>query len=241
MSEATGPYGALVRLQETDLRLDQLHHQITHHPIHAKITELHDRAKSLERLHAPTLAQVGLLRERQRAIEGEVVELTTRLGEIDARLTNADSGSFRDQTAMSQEMATLADRRDALEEEELGLMEESEPLEATLANAARESEALRTRALELHRQMLAEQRELETESEEISARRIELAGEVVPLLLVEYERIRSHLGGVGVARLVHGMCSGCNLALSATELDRVTHARPEMLAHCDQCGRILIP
>ena len=59
-------------------------------------------------------------------------------------------------------------------------------------------------------------------------------------LLSEYDRLRKKLGGVGAARLANGSCTGCHLALPATELDRIRHQAPDAVAHCDQCGRILV-
>jgi predicted nucleic acid-binding Zn-ribbon protein len=45
---------------------------------------------------------------------------------------------------------------------------------------------------------------------------------------------------VAVARLVNGHCSGCNLALSSGELDRIRHEPPDETFECEQCGRILV-
>ena len=63
---------------------------------------------------------------------------------------------------------------------------------------------------------------------------------VVILAADEYERLRARLGGIGAAHVVHGACSGCNLALSSTELDHLRHAASGTISHCEQCGRILV-
>ena len=60
-------------------------------------------------------------------------------------------------------------------------------------------------------------------------------------LRTEYERLRARLGGIGVARIIHGTCSGCNLSLSSTELDHIRHGGVTDIFHCEQCGRILAP
>jgi predicted nucleic acid-binding Zn-ribbon protein len=59
-------------------------------------------------------------------------------------------------------------------------------------------------------------------------------------LLTPYDRLRSRLGGVAVARLVGGRCDGCHLSLPAMELDRIRHQSAGSLETCEQCGRILV-
>ena len=81
---------------------------------------------------------------------------------------------------------------------------------------------------------------VDTELATIAIRRADLAAEVPTELLDEYERLRVRLDGVGVARLVNASCSGCHLALSATELDHSRHAPAGEVVHCAQCGRILV-
>ncbi len=60
-------------------------------------------------------------------------------------------------------------------------------------------------------------------------------------LLATYERLRTRLGGIGVARLVGNHCDGCHLALSAVELDHVRHLPEGEVYTCEQCSRILVP
>jgi hypothetical protein len=76
-------------------------------------------------------------------------------------------------------------------------------------------------------------------AQEIRARAAAASG-VRDDLLARYEQLRAKLGGTGAARLVGGSCSGCHLALSAMELDRIRKAPPDLVVTCDQCGRILV-
>jgi len=58
--------------------------------------------------------------------------------------------------------------------------------------------------------------------------------------VARYERLRSKLGGVGVARLDGRQCTGCHLDLSPGELDLVRHAADDELVECPQCSRLLV-
>ena len=59
-------------------------------------------------------------------------------------------------------------------------------------------------------------------------------------LAERYERLRSHLGGVGAARLVGDRCDGCHLTLPSVEVERIHHLSADTFATCPQCDRILV-
>ena len=97
--------------------------------------------------------------------------------------------------------------------------EESAELRAAIANAESDIDA-----------------ELATEE----AARASAVASIPPDLLSLYENLRTRLDGIGAARLVRGSCSGCHLALPATEVDRIKRVPADEIVRCDQCGRILV-
>jgi predicted nucleic acid-binding Zn-ribbon protein len=74
---------------------------------------------------------------------------------------------------------------------------------------------------------------------EVDARAAAAAG-IPDAAMTSYERLRTRLDGVAVARLVNGRCDGCHLSLSRTELAVALREPPDTLLHCEQCGRILV-
>ncbi len=241
MTEDLNPFELLLRVQEEDIRHDQLRHQIDSHPMQAEIAALHDQSVAIDRSTESTRAQRETYVSRQTEIEDEVRDLDRRVQEIDDRLRSDASGSFRDQTAMSKEMSSLVYRKRVQEDEELELMEHVEPHEKLLETTRATQQLLHTKAIRLHQTMTEERKELTRQLDEVVSARDALAASLPVSLLDEYNRLRARLGGIGAARLVHGMCSGCNLALSATEVDRLRHTSAKELVHCEQCGRILVP
>jgi predicted nucleic acid-binding Zn-ribbon protein len=141
---------------------------------------------------------------------------------------------------MAGEIDSLRHRKLELEDEELVVMEELEPLDNDLARIATEDASLLLDRSVLGAELLAATGELERDREVLAAGRAARAADVAPELLTEYERLRARLGGIGAARVIRGACSGCNLALSATELDHLRHAPEGTVSHCEQCGRILV-
>jgi uncharacterized protein len=245
MSEAAaesshGPFAALLALQDADLAYDRLTHQIEHHPIAARLREIEARRTLLAKQAAELERVASSARDRQRQLEEEIGASDSRVQAIEARLRSATSGSFRDQGAMAGEIESLRHRKLELEDEELVVMEELEPLDNDLGRIATEEAALVSDRSVLGAELLVATGELERDREVLAAGRAARAGDVALELLGEYERLRARLGGIGAARVVRGACSGCNLALSATELDHLRHAPEGTVSHCEQCGRILV-
>jgi len=138
-------------------------------------------------------------------------------------------------------VASLGARRGELDDHELELLEETEPLEVVLVEVAERERALDAERAEATVAVEVAAELLDAEILAARERRAPLVAAVPAPLLEEYERIRHRLGGVGVARLIRNTCSGCHLTLAATEIDHLRHGPVGSVAHCEQCGRILVP
>jgi predicted nucleic acid-binding Zn-ribbon protein len=232
---------ALLALQAEDLHLDQLAYRRVHLPARTELAELAKRQALLELDRQSIETERSALIDRQDALESEIAESDQRLRSLDERSQSGVVTSFRDQEALAVEMGAVSRRKRDLEDQELEIMEQLEPHDAALAAVLGEKEAVvETRRL-LESQIVSEETEIAAESAIVTENRISAAEGVAAGLLSEYERLRDHLGGIGVARIVQGTCSGCNLHLSATELDRIHHLTDDTLEHCEQCGRLLVP
>ena len=82
--------------------------------------------------------------------------------------------------------------------------------------------------------------ELRVAVAEGEAARAALAAGLPADLAERYERLRSHLGGVGAARLVGDRCDGCHLTLPSVEIERIHQLAADTFATCPQCDRILV-
>jgi len=119
-------------------------------------------------------------------------------------------------------------------------MEAIEPLDAELADLSGQERAATDRADLLRVDVARAEEAVEAGlGREQEARDDAVAG-VADDLIDRYEKLRARLGGVAVARLVGGRCTGCNLLLPTSEVDRIRHEDPDTLVFCEQCGRILV-
>jgi len=142
---------------------------------------------------------------------------------------------------MQADVEQLRRHRRGLEERELAVMERREAVDAELAKLGEEVATLEADAQQLRDALAGEEAAIDAELGTETAARDELASKISSELLEEYEERRSRARGVGVARLVGGTCQGCHLSIPATEAERIRKGPAGTVAHCDNCGCILVP
>jgi predicted nucleic acid-binding Zn-ribbon protein len=234
------PYDTLIRVQEHDTALDQLRHRIEAMPERIALAEVRERQAASVSAMADVQVKVDDLAGRQAVLEQRIAASAKRRHELEARMRSGAVSASKDLQAMDHEVTQLADRQRVLEDEELVLMEEQEPLDEALASHRASAIELEAEAVRLTGAAADSEVELRAAIEtETVARAVAAVG--LPADLADrYERLRAHLGGVGAARLVGDRCDGCHLTLSSVEVERIHHLSADAFASCPQCDRILV-
>jgi len=233
-------YDTLLQVQEHDIVLDQLHHRIEAMPERAALADVRARRSALAAAIAEVQAQVDDLAGRQAALEEQIAASARRRHDLEERMRSGGVTAARDLQAMDHEVGQLADRQRTLEDQELILMEAEEPLDVALAAHQESALALESEAVRLTAVMAESEVELRAAIEAGELARAGCAAGLPGELAERYERLRSHLGGVGAARLVGDHCDGCHLTLSSVEVERIHQLPADTLASCPQCDRILV-
>lgn len=179
-----------------------------------------------------------LVRAQQR-LEDEISGLTDKATQHDKTLYSGTISNPRELQAFQDEITALKRRVGQLEDQELEVMEQIEPLDADLARLAAQRTALDEQAMQLRGQIAEDEATVDEDLAKALAERAALAAGIAPELLAEYEELRPQLGGIAIARLVGGSCGGCHLGLSAVEVARIKKLPPEEPARCEECGRLL--
>jgi predicted nucleic acid-binding Zn-ribbon protein len=234
------PFEVLMEVQQHDTTLDQLRHRRDTLPERAALVELAERRARLERTAADVQAQVDELAGRQRKLEDHIAATAKRRHEIEQRMRSGAISASRDLQALDHEVNQLFERQSHLEEDELVLLEEQEPLDSHLGELRSALASLSVEADRLTTAIAGAEAELGESIRAEEVQRKELANDLPEELSRRYEVLRSRLGGVGAARLVGDRCDGCHLTLPSVEVDRIRHLPPEEFATCTQCDRILV-
>ncbi len=232
-------WDALLSVQEHDTTADQLVHRRAHLESRGELDELMGELSQLEDTVTTVETRRQELARGQQRLEDEISTLTDKATQHDKTLYSGTIGNPRELQALQDEIVALKRRISQLEDQELELMEQIEPLDAELTTAAARRTDLDGRGTALRAQIAEEEVAIDRELERVGAERAAIAAEVAPELLAEYETLRPQSGGIAIARLVGGSCGGCHLSLSAVEIDRIKKLAPEAPAHCEECGRLL--
>lgn len=234
------PLDVLLEVQGRDTTLDQLAHRRATLPARADLLAVEGRLADIDDRRARTEADRRALSERQARLEGDIAAVARRIHEVEGRMYSGEVSASRELMAMSEEVESLNRRRRELEEMAFEAMAAGEPVDAELARLAAEREATEADAVRLRAVIAEAEAEIDAEMATERDARAALAAKLPDELVQRYERLRGRLGGVGAARLEHGSCTGCHLALPAVELDHIRRAPPEVIITCEQCGRILV-
>ena len=176
-------------------------------------------------------------------LEDEAASAAAKVGEVETSMYSGSITSPRELQAMQGEVEQLRRHQRALEDRELELMESQEAIDGELAALAEQVGAAEAQA-DVARAAVAEQEAVI--DAEIAAgdgrARAAAAADIPANLLALYDGCRAAARGVGVARLVGNTCQGCRLTIPSTEVARIRKAGPDGdVAHCDNCGAILVP
>jgi predicted nucleic acid-binding Zn-ribbon protein len=234
------PFDTLMLVQSHDTTLDQLRHRMETLPERAELAEVRRRLVTLAEATAGVQAQVNDLAGRQELLEEQIAASARRRHDIEERMRSGQVSASRDLQAMDQEAQHLAARQAQLEEEEILLLEEEEPLDTQLEEHLEDARGLAGEVTRLEAAIAGAESEIRALMAVEEGQRAEVAAGLPPDLADRYEVLRSHLGGVGAARLVGDRCDGCHLTLSSVEIERIRQLPPEEFATCAQCDRILV-
>ncbi len=234
------PFDTLMQVQEHDTTLDQLRRRRDSLPERAALADVDRRRAQLDGSVAQVQAQVDDLAGRQGNLEQHIAATAKRRHEIEQRMESGAVSASRDLQAMDHEVHQLADRQSHLEEEELVLLEEQEPLDSRLGQDRAALAALAAEAERLAATIAESESAIDEAIIAETAVRDGLAPALPADLAQRYEVLRSRLGGVGAARLVGDRCDGCHLTLPSVDVERIRHLPPEEFSSCPQCDRILV-
>lgn len=238
-SVAESPIETLLEVQSHDLAVDQLRYRRQSLAERAQLAAVERSLTDLAQQLETSGNRLSDLERVQRRLEDEIDSIEAKAVDSELRLYSGTVQAPRELQALADEVEGLRRRKRHLEDELLDGMEQAEPVAAEVTRLEEERSRLEADASRLRAAIVAQEAEIDAElAAEVEARTGLVAG--IPAdLLATYEQLRQRLGGIGVARLDAGRCSGCHLSLPAQELDALRRAAPEEIVRHEECGRIL--
>ncbi len=229
---------ALYELQKVDTAIEQAKVALE------KLPERTHHAQALADL-AHVRSTRDNLRREQSTMESELASIETKSAEIDSHRAKLERQmktiiAPREAEALKHEMQTLAATRNELDDRGLLLLESSASADEDLRQLVdTESRAIEVESTTKHAQDVAVALKNE-EMTALQARRDEVAAPIAAADIATYDRLRASYKGIAVAIIQHGVCGGCHMDISVSELDIMKRLPADQVAECPNCNRLLV-
>lgn len=229
---------ALFEVQRLDTAIDQARYGAAHLPERGALKDASERLVSIRSRIADLLHEQGLLGTELAGIEKRDTEIATHRARLERQLKTVIAP--REAEALQHQIATLVSEREGADQRGLEILEAVSVADASLTET-------RVDEIEASRKMATAEATLhdaETEAdrviEELSAARANLVSSIDARDLVMYESRRVTHAGVAIAEIKHGVCSGCHMEISVSELDAIKRLPSDQFAECPNCTRWLL-
>ncbi|HMC41933.1 MAG TPA: hypothetical protein VKI20_02905, partial [Acidimicrobiales bacterium] len=136
----------MLAVQEHDLAVDRLLHRRETLPERVELEAIESENATLEIRLTEVGGRRDELERRQTRLEEEVAAVERRIAEVDRRLYSGEVSASRELQAMAAEVDGLKRRRSDLEDQELAVMEEREPVDAEVSELEAQRTVLAERA-----------------------------------------------------------------------------------------------
>jgi len=222
----------LFQLQELDLEIES-HEQ----SLSQKTGQLGENRSVVQAQEKLTSEQQHLeeLRHEQRSAEWEIDDLTSKIKTVEGQLYGGKISNPKELSGLQHEVNTLKGNRDQLETGALEVMDHVETSEARLNAASNELGKAKDEWQARQKQLSAEIEQLTNRLSDLKNNREQILVGIDAPAVESYEKLRK-LKGQAVSRVEQGICRGCRISLSSSELQQV---RSGNLVQCGSCGRIL--
>ena len=222
----------LYQLQEVDLELESNERALQQ--VTSQLGESQEVVRARNKL-ASERQRLEELKRQQHSLEWEIDDIATKLTATEDKLYSGSIGSPKELANLQHEVDGLKTRRSQLEDEALDIMEQVELATASVATISSQLKTVEAEWQSQQQQLSADMEQLKAVLSNLKHKRQTLSAEIDPGAVELYHELKEKKG-TAVAKVEQGICRGCRISLSATELQR---ARSGSLMQCSSCGRIL--
>jgi predicted nucleic acid-binding Zn-ribbon protein len=210
--------------------------------IQTEIKTMPQQRQNLEAQLAATAAALNALKSK-----GQHLEMDRKKLELDAGTRRESINRLKTQQyetrkndefrAMGNEIERYEKEIQAIEDQELELMDQAEKVKAEFAAEDKKAAGARDSIARQMADLEEKGKALDGQLNQLTAERAELAAKVEEDLLNRFERLFASKGDAAVVALEHEVCTGCHMKVTTQTAHRVKNGKE--IVSCEQCGRIL--
>lgn len=229
---------ALIALMEQDLEIARAEKALDELPEKRAVLQLRKRLREIEAVRDKAAAYCHKIDAMIARSADDAASIQTKIDAEQAKVLSGEVTNPKELQNLTRELDSLKRRKDAIEYEELGMMEKAEAGKAQLDKVAAALAEGAAKEAALIDEFKAKGGELQTEIVRLRESREKLAQQLPAGLRAQYESLRESKHGIAVGMLKGDLCSACRTQIPAHEAQAL-HAGPEV-AECPNCRRILI-
>jgi predicted nucleic acid-binding Zn-ribbon protein len=223
----------LLVLQDRQQKIKQIQTEIETVPL---------QRKSLEAQLAASVAGVEVLKQKNRHVEMDRKKLELDVGTRAESITRLKTQQYQTRKndefqAIGHEIERYENEIRKIEDEELELMVQADTIKVDLAEEEKKAGVVRESIARQTKDLEAKSTTLQSQLEELSKERAEIAGKIDEDLLSRFERLFKSKGDAVVVALEHEVCTGCHMKVTTQTAHRVKAGKE--IVSCENCGRIL--
>jgi predicted nucleic acid-binding Zn-ribbon protein len=210
--------------------------------IQTEIKTMPQQRQNLEAQLAASVAALAALKSK-----GQHLEMDRKKLELDAGTRRESINRLKTQQyetrkndefrAMGNEIERYEKEIQAIEDQELELMDQAEKLKGELTIEDKKASTARDSIARQMKDLDEKGATLEGQLNQLTAERTGIAGKVEEELLSLFERLFVSKGDAAVVALEHEVCTGCHMKVTTQTAHRVKNGKE--IVSCEQCGRIL--
>ncbi|MEI8392394.1 MAG: C4-type zinc ribbon domain-containing protein [Actinomycetes bacterium] len=229
---------ALYELQKVDTAIEQGKVALEKLPERSQLQSAIADLAGIRRRRAEMRAQQQAMENELTAIEKASASIDTHHAKLERQMKTIIAA--REAEALQHEMQTLETQRNELDDRGLLLLETSAAADDELRKLV-EAEADAVNNETLAGAALASAAESKTaQIDVLQEQRQSVVITINETDMATYNRLCASYKGVAVAVIQHGVCSGCHMDISVSELDLIKRLPADQAAECPNCNRLLV-
>lgn len=232
----------LLDLQDLDLQADRLRAQRESLPERDALKASATEIAANDRLQASTQDKRDGFARNEREVAGEVSVVAANAQDVEGRLYSGEVTAPKELEALQQELRLTRSKQEALEEQELEIMEEIEGQDGELARLGGLRADAEKRSEELRGAIRAAEKKIDAALGVLSTQRLEPLSALTENFVETYQALREKpkLSGKAAVALRDGLCLGCRVSLPRVDLSRILTEPEDALLQCSHCSRLLV-
>ena len=223
----------LLVLQDRQQKIKQIQTEVETLPL---------QRKNLEQQLAASVAGVEALKQKARQVEMGRKKLELDVGTRTETISRLKTQQYQTRKndefqAIGHEIERYENEIRKIEDDELELMVEADKVKADLGVEEKKSASVKESVARQTADLEAKSKTLQSQLEELTKERAEIAGKIEEDLLSRFERLFKSKGDAVVVALEHEVCTGCHMKVTTQTAHRAKAGKE--IVSCENCGRIL--